>query len=82
MTPGCLVRIVDVENWRGMWVGLPNGEEEWIKAPFLTAVYMGPATSRYWRATSLATPPQSNQEILYGGRLLIVQSNAIKEVQS
>jgi len=82
MTPGSLVRIVDVDDWRGMWVGLPNGQEEWLTAPFLPAVYVGPATGRYWRSTSLATPRQSNQEILYGDRLLIVQSSAIKEVQS
>ena len=82
MTPGSLVRIVDPHRWGGLWVGLPNGEEEWIKAPFLTAVLVGPTTSKHWRPPSIAVPERANQDILYGDRIIIVRSDVIREVQS
>lgn len=81
MTPGSLVQVVNDQDWDGMWVGLPNGEDEWLKAPFLSAVYLGPTTSQL----TLGQPPwhvQKNSEILYGGRVIIVRSEAIKEMVS
>ncbi len=82
MMPGSLVWIERRDDVR---VGLPDGGEEWLKAPFLTAVYLGPTTSPLWKghapALQVATV-QENSEILYGGRLLVVRPDAIKEMQS
>jgi len=81
MTPGSLVRIVD-RDWDGIWVGLPDGGEEWLEAPFLTAVYVGPTTAPLWKGHAPCGPLQNNSEILYGGRLLVVPPEAIKEMVS
>lgn len=67
MTPGNLVRIAD-SPIDGMWVSLPDGESEWIPAPFLTAVYVD------------GTAAPSRSEILYGGRLLVVWSGMLEAV--
>jgi len=80
MTPGSLVRIVD-RDWDGIWVDLPNGKEEWLEAPFLPAVYLGPTTSH---GTSSTSPRRGElrSEILYGGRVLVVPPDAIIEARS
>jgi hypothetical protein len=80
MMPGSLVWIERRDDVR---VGLPDGGEEWLKAPFLTAVYLGPTTAPLCDAWSeLPASVQKNSEILYGGRLLVVRPDAIKEMQS
>ena len=71
MKPGSLVRIAD-SPIDGMWVSLPDGESEWIPAPFLPAVYVGPGASR--------SRISARSEILYGGRLLVVWSGILEAV--